>query len=117
MVISRELTPHRQLMARSPLESESPQSGRCLVGARSRPHRLRAVFAPAEAATAAPAARRPSTPPKMAPPMMAALWLCWNQSAAASRNEGGTAAEGEVRFSSTSARTLPPEAGGGRQRT
>ena len=52
----------------------------------------------------------------MAPPMMAAFWLCWNQSEAASRREGGTAAEGEDRFSMTSARTLPVEAGGARQR-
>ena len=50
----------------------------------------------------------------MAPPMMAAFWLCWNQSEAASRRDGGTAAEGDVRFSMTSARTLPPEAGGGK---
>ena len=115
MVIARELSAsaaHGALA--TPLGVPSVESGRCALTAS---HCLRAVFAPAEAATAAPAARRPSTPPKMAPPMMAALWLCWNQSAAASRNEGGTAAEGEVRFSSTSARTLPPEAGGGRQRT
>ena len=49
---------------------------------------------------------------------MAAFWLCWNQSEAASRSEGGTALpEGDARFSMTSARTLPPEGGGGREQT